>query len=250
MNICITGVTSGIGKSLAKILIKKGNIVYGIGRKREVLEEMKNNFPGGKFLFSICDVEDPKDILNSKKEMEKSNFFPDVIILGAAVYKDDIKPFFNNEMFKKTISTNVFGSTNFIEIFLPEFLNRKKGQFIALSSIAAFKPNYRGIGYASSKAALSMTFRGLDIAYRNKNIYFLNIYIGPVDTPMWQGKKSILVAKPEYIAEKICKIIKTKKSQSFIPFLSTTMFKILRYLPDKYYAGLAQGYKDNLSKKI
>lgn len=246
MNICITGVTSGIGKSLTNILIKKGNVVWGIGRKKEILEEMKKKFPQARFLYSVCDVENIDDVKKIKKEMEKIDFFPEVIILGAAIYKDDIKPEFDNQMFRKILSTNLFGSTNFIEVFLPWFLIRKKGQFIALSSIAAYKPNYRGIGYASSKAALSMTFRGLNLAYNDKNIVFSNIYMGPVDTPMWQGKKSILVAKPDYVAEKICKVIITKDLQTFIPFLSTTMFKILRYLPDKYYAGLAEGYKKSI----
>ncbi len=244
MNICITGVTSGIGEALTKYLVKEGNVVYGLARRKELLQKMKESFPEGRFFYDVCNVENYSEVLRSKKRMEKSGFFPEVIILGAAIYEDDINPIYNYELYKKIFSINLFGSTNMIEAFLSDFITRKKGHFIVISSISAFRPYINSIAYSATKAAISMTFRGFDLNYRNKNIYFSNVYLGPVDTSMWKGKKSFLVAKPDKIAKNIASVIKTRKSTYFFPFLSTSIFKLTRILPDNIYVFLTGAFRD------
>lgn len=240
MNILITGASSGIGKSLSEYFVKEGSVVFGVARRKELLQEMKNKLPKDKFFFEVCNVENFSEVQKLKNKIEKVGFIPDVIILGAAISINDINPSFNRENFEKTFSVNLFGAMNFVEAFLPDFLKNNKGHFIALSSIAAFRPSYRGVSYPASKSALSLSFRSLDIIYRKKNVYFSNIYLGPVETQMWEGKKSFLVASPEKVAKDIAKIIKTKKSSSFIPFFSTFLFRISRLVPDKIYSFISE----------
>ncbi|MDP3026140.1 MAG: SDR family NAD(P)-dependent oxidoreductase [Nanoarchaeota archaeon] len=242
MNICITGASSGIGKALTEHLIKEGHIVWGIARRKNILEELKKGLPKNKFFFGVCDVRNIQEIIKTKKEMEKNNFFPDIIILGAGVSLNDLKPRYNLETYKKIFSVNLFGAINFIEIFLPDFLKIGKGQFIALSSISAFRPSFRGVAYPASKAALSLTFRGLNLNYKKQGIYFSNIYLGPVKTNMWEGKDSFLVSDPKKIAKSISRVIKTKRLIVFIPFLSTFIFRVSSLIPDRIYALLSERF--------
>ena len=235
MNILITGASSGIGKSLVEHLTKKGNIVWGIGRRKE-------SFPIRNFTYSSRDVQDIRQLKSLKTKMDKSGFHPDVIILAAGIFNNDLSPSFSIEKFKETFNVNLFGGLNVISLFLPEFLRKRSGQFIALSSISAFRPNKNGIAYPSSKSALSLAFRGLDLEYRKKGVCFSNIYLGPVNTSMWEGKKSFLVITPEKAAKLISKTIKTKKSNSYLPFLSTSLFKISRIIPDKLYSYLSENF--------
>jgi short-subunit dehydrogenase len=241
MNICITGASSGIGEALTIHLLEKGNVVWGIARRKEMLENIKRKYPK-KFFFDVCNVEKTSEVLKTKKKMEKNNFFPDVIILGAGIALNDLIPSYNYDLYKKIFSINLFGAVNFIDIFLPDFLKKGKGHFIALSSVSAFRPILRGIAYPASKSALSLTFRGFDLAYKKRNIFFSNIYLGPVKTAMWDGKESFLVSNPKKIAESISKVIKTKKSTIFIPFFSTFLFRIGRLIPDKIYTALSENY--------
>jgi len=243
MNVCITGASSGIGRALTDNLIKKGHIIWGVARRKEILENMKKSYPQGKFFYGVCNVKNLREVLKTKKIMEKEEFYPDLIILAAGVSENDLEPSFNLKSFKETFSINLFGGINFIDAFLPDFIKKGKGQFIGLSSIAAFRPNLRGIAYPASKSALSLAFRGFDLAYRKRNIYFSIIHLGPVKTPMWEGKDSFLVISPEKIAEKISKVIITKKSVSYMPFSSTFLFRLTRPLSDGVYAKLGESIK-------
>jgi len=242
MKILVTGASSGIGKALSEYLANRGDIVWGIGLQKEKLEEIKKSLKQKNFKYNLCNVRQVSEVLKTKAIMEKSGFFPDVIILAAGISKDDINPL-DFKRYREIFSVNLFGALNFVDTFLPGFIRRGSGQFIALSSIAAFRPNKRGVGYPASKAALSLTFRGLDLKYKEKNIHFSNIYLGPVATSMWEGGKSFLVEKPENAARKIAKVIKTKKNISFIPFLSTFLSRVSLLIPDRIYSSLAEKIK-------
>ncbi|MEK6906417.1 MAG: SDR family NAD(P)-dependent oxidoreductase [Nanoarchaeota archaeon] len=248
MKVCITGASLGIGKALTEYFIKKGDFVFGISRKEGNLKKLKVKL-GNNFTYQKCDVRNFDEVLHLKKKMDRLKFHPDVIICCAGIFKNDISPEFNINNYKETFNINLIGTINFIEVFLPDFLKKKNGQFIALSSINAFRPNLKSISYPASKAALSMTFRGFDLVYREKGVYFSNIYLGPVDTSMWDGKKSFLVTDSKVIAKKIYKVTKTQKPVYFMPFFSTFLFRVSWLIPDKLYSYISEKIIKNGNKK-
>jgi tartrate/fumarate subfamily iron-sulfur-dependent hydro-lyase beta chain len=56
-----------------------------------------------------------------------------------------------------------------------------------------------------------MAMRGLDSAYRKKGVIFSNVYLGPIATEMWEGKKNFLIATPQKAAAFIGRLLKNKK---------------------------------------
>ena len=177
MNICVTGASSGIGCELVKQLIKDGHSVWGIARRGNLLEELKKELgTDSSFLYSVCDVSVESEVIRVAHEMEEKAFSVDAIILAAGVFSNDISDGLDYGLFKEMMGVNLYGSLNFVNIFLPKFLKQGFGQFVALSSTTALKPSLRGIGYPAGKAALGMAFRGLDLAYRPRNIIFYDIF--------------------------------------------------------------------------
>lgn len=241
MKICVTGASSGIGRELVKQLVKDGHTVWGIARRENLLNDLKKQL-GDQFFYTACDVSDQNEVLKISQGMGKIEFFPEVIILAAGAFLNDINPELNYEIFKKAMDVNLYGSLNFVNVFLPKFLQRNSGQFIAISSITALKPSLRGIGYPASKAALGIAFRGLDLAYRKKKIIFSTVYLGPVATEMWNAKKSFAVVNKEQIALAIKKVMKTKKSVYYIPFWPTLISR-LSFLPDHWYIALTELFR-------
>ena len=242
MDICITGASSGIGKELATQLIKNNHRVWGIARNKDLLEGLKNGLSSDNFYYTASDASKREEVFSAFQDMEKNKFFPEIIILAAGVFLDDINPVFNYGILQKNIDTNLYGAMNFVDIFLPKFLKRKSGQFIAISSTAALKPSLRGIGYPASKAALGIAFRGLDLAYRKQNIFFSVIYLGPVATRMWDAKKSFIVSDTKQIASAIKKVMRAKKAVYYIPFWSTLISR-LSFLPDSWYIALTELFR-------
>lgn len=74
MKIFITGVSSGIGKTLTTELIKIGHEVWGIARRQEELEDLKNNLNSANLYLSRCDIESLDDMKKVADEMKSKKF--------------------------------------------------------------------------------------------------------------------------------------------------------------------------------
>ena len=236
--ICITGSSSGIGKALTLELLSQGCTVIGLARRKEKLIEIENETSDNLFVPYAIDVKNSQEIIELKNNLFEKNIIPDVIICAAGMHVYDTEPY-NSKLIRETMETNFFGSMNMVDAFLPVFLEREKGHFIVLSSIAASKPNLRGISYSASKAAISMAFRGLNLKYSKLRINFSVVCLGPVETTMWEGKKSFLVTTPQHVSKKIIGLLNKPKTIIYVPFLSTTLSRISSLIPDDWYARLS-----------
>lgn len=236
--ILVTGVSSGIGRALCLELLQKNYKVIGLARREDKLLEIKKDF-GDNFLPFVADVSNASRLREIREKLATINSLPEVVICNAAVFEQDTMPTFNLEKVRENIEINYFGVMNCVETFLPTFLEKKHGHFLVTSSISAFKPSGKGVGYGASKAAIGMSFRGLDVRYKEEGVRFSTIYLGPVFTTMWEGKKSFVVAEPKTIAEKITKVLDKPKSVRYMPFLSTTLSRISLLIPDILYAKLS-----------
>lgn len=239
MRILITGASDGIGRALAKQLSADGHLVWGVARRKELLERLQSEIGADKFLFSTCDVGNEDQSKSVLKEMKQKDFLPEVVVLNAAAFLNDADPQYNHSLLVKTFQVNVFGALFWIEAFLPDFLKRGSGKFIAISSVAAYRPNPKSISLSASKAALSMAFRGLRLRYKKENVGFSNVYLGPVATglvPVWSsagGKPRYpFVLTREKAAEKIAGILNKKAGDYWVPFFTTLIFRLSLFLPD------------------
>lgn len=250
MKIFITGVSSGIGRGLVKLLIKEGHEVWGVARRENELELLKSEIGSDSFFYSICNISLVSDIERTRSQMRTKNFLPDIVVLNAAAFIEDAIPQFNYHIFEEVFKTNVFGALKWVDLFIEDFLKRDSGQFIAISSTSAFRPNFSRVSYSATKAAISMAFRGLNLRYRRDNIFFKVIYFGPIATPMSihvkrdnDGKivsKNFFVAEPEDAVHAIIKAINSGKSEFYSPFISTTLFRLINFLPDSVFVVISR----------
>lgn len=206
-----------------------------MARRKNFLEDLSQELKSDQFNFRCCDISDQKELLKALDEMENQNFNPDVIILNAGILMNEQTPIYDTDIFSKTMETNFHSPMLLVTIFLEKFLKRGHGHFIAMNSTSALRPNQKSLSYSASKSALALSFRKLHETFQLKNIPFSTVYLGPVDTSMWDGRKSFLVPKPEKVALHIEKIIKSKKEISYYPPLSTTLFRLGNYLPDIFF---------------
>lgn len=229
--VLITGVSSGLGKHLTKEFMHNNYTVWGVGRRSIEEIELNCNLPDEKFHYSVCDVSNQDDIKAVYTKMIERDFIPDIVILNAATLENDISQDFNYRLFRKAYETNLFGAIKWVELFLPHFLVKRKGIFVAISSLSTYRAmNINKIGYPSSKAALNMAFESFRLQYASNGVRFITFCPGR----MIERNNSPLKITYAKAAKIIFGHLHNNKKRNIIdfPLLSSLIFKISRYAPD------------------
>src|SRR3989344_5546144 len=191
-NILVIWASTGIGRELVKELILQKYRVWGVARQMDALESLKNeiNQPDN-FYISQVDITKKESIIELTKEL-KTKFVPQIIIINAGTYQNDMNDNINPEITDQMIETNYKGAINCVHHLLP--ITSKNGQFITISSSYAFKGSaHEGAGYAASKAAISIAFESFYLKWsQNGGPMFTTIFFGPLDTDLRRNKGSHL----------------------------------------------------------
>lgn len=222
MNIVVVGASGGIGTALMRQLHDDGHNLFSISHRSDLSDAQ-------------CNITEQNAVCSTFEKILSGGFSPECIIVASGVFEDDLIPNYNRTLLNKNFDVNFFGVLNIVDAILPHFLSVGKGHIIALSSIAALRPNKRGIGYPASKAALSLAMRGFDLAFRHKGIAFSVVQVGPTRTNMWEGGESFLVTSPEKVAREISKLTNSRKTNLYTPFLSTILARVAQFVPDNLY---------------
>ena len=165
--ILITGASSGIGKTCADYLSKKGYIVYGTSRKASFPPTQSEN---GTPLLIQMDIRDETSIKKAVDHIIKQHKKIDVVINNAGygiagpVEETTIK------QAQEQLETNFFGAVRVSKMVLPLMRKQKDGLIINVSSIGGVMGlPYQGFYSASKYAleglseALRMEVKGLGI---------------------------------------------------------------------------------------
>lgn len=248
MHILITGASSGIGRALASELVAHGHRVWGVARRRDLLESLARQLGSEGFRWTAVDVLDPASVDVAVSQMRAVGFTPDAVVLNAGTFAEDLEPEYRYDTVQRVLATNVDGALIWVDRFLPEFRRRKAGQFVAVSSVSAYRPDTTSVAYSASKAALSMAFRCLRLRYRSSGVRFKTIHFGPVATaisPRYSRsadlqKKYWFVLTPAQAAHGIADVLTSWRDVFYIPFAITTVFRLMRVLPDRWFAAITE----------
>ena len=190
--VLITGISTGIGKSISEVLMGNDFFVIGSVRKKEDAAAIKEKFPD-KFDFIIFDVTDKVAIENSKKRVEdilkKNNSYLCSIINNAGIAMGGPFRYLDTEIFRKQFEVNYFGLINVTKTFLDLLIESNKyplkNKIINMGSISG-KRSYPFVGpYTSSKFALEGLTDSLRRELLIHNIDVVLIEPGPIKTEIW-----------------------------------------------------------------
>jgi len=160
----ITGGTGVLGTSMAKALAKAGANVAIIGRRKEAGEAVAEEIikAGGKAIAVQADVLKQEDLNTAKEKIISTYSTIDILINaaggnmpGATIAPD--KTFFDLDpkAFQQVVDLNLLGTVLPSQIFGEVMAAKKTGVIINISSMSAFRPITRVVGYSAAKAAVS-----------------------------------------------------------------------------------------------
>ena len=155
----VTGASRGIGKSTAEVFAREGATVIICGRKQHTLDEVAAEFKGlaGRVIPMVCHVgklEDLERLVNAtttefgKIDILVNNAATN-IAQGPAIEMDD-------GQFDKMVEVNLKSTYRLTRLVAPGMCKRGSGSIINIASIAGLRPQFHGLLYSMTKAALIM----------------------------------------------------------------------------------------------
>lgn len=237
--VLLTGASTGIGNEIARQLLAKKNIKLALVARRENL--LRENFSENENLLVIkCDVSN-KDEVNAAylKVIEKFNRI-DVAILNAGYSVRMPVENYNSEAAEKTFGANVFGIIYWVEKIIPDFMKRKSGIIVGVSSLADSKGYSKSGFYSASKAAATTYLEGLRTELNKYNVKVLTVRPGFVKTPMTDKNefKMPFMMNVDKAAKIIIEGIESEKRMIQFPWKLVIATRLIPLIPNWIYEKL------------
>jgi short-subunit dehydrogenase len=227
--IIIVGATSGIGKKMAELYIGKGHMVGITGRRLDLLQQIKQQFPQ-EVEYECFDVTEKENIRHIQSLIDKLNGL-DILVISAGT--GEVSKELDWKIDKRTIETNVNGFAEIANWTFNFFIKQDQGRLAVISSIGAVRGNSWAPAYNAAKAFQSTYFEGLAIKARRlkKNVSVTCIEPGFVNTKMAKGNKFFWVVPVEKAAGQIIKAIEKKKRKVYVSRRWWIIAKLLKWMP-------------------
>lgn len=235
----ITGASSGIGRSLAVELGRRGASLGLIARRAETLREIAGEVEGagGHALALPADVKDAGAVRAAADEVRGKFGRVDVLIANAGIGATTDARALRADEVANVINVNVLGAVNSVTAVLPEMVEQKSGQLVVISSLAAYRGLPKSGAYCASKAAVSAFFESLRVDLRGSGVGVTIIHPGFIKTPLTAGREAqmpYLMELDDAVLKIVRAIEKRKKSYAF-PWQLASIVRAAMLMPVPLY---------------
>ena len=182
--VLITGATSGIGKATAYRLAESKMQLIICGRRREVLDEIREDLSQLTPVISLCfDVSDNNQVIKAIESLPEDFQNIDMLInnAGNAHGLDKIQDG-NIDDWDKMIDSNVKGFLYVAKAVIPGMVKKSSGHIINIGSLAGREIYEKGNVYCATKHAVNAISKGMRIDLNKHNIKVSEINPGLVET--------------------------------------------------------------------
>jgi NAD(P)-dependent dehydrogenase (short-subunit alcohol dehydrogenase family) len=185
--VLVTGVTSGIGKAVARVFTEQGAAVVGTGRRNALGEALAADLhdKAGSFTFVAGDVARVSDCEAAVEATIQGHGRIDVLINNAAIAGEVVDTHeLREEQWDSVLDINLKGAAFCCRYAIPHMLARGAGLILNIASVAAVEAIAHQSAYNASKAALVQLTRSLAVEYVGTGIRANVILVGAVSTAL------------------------------------------------------------------
>ncbi len=244
----LTGASSGIGEALAVEIAKKGAVLGLAARREDLLKNLaeKCESVGGKARVFSCDVVDAEAVQKAADALREEFGRIDILIANAGIGGNDKETReFQPAAVKKVIDINLIGAVNSVYAVLPQMLERKNGQLVAVSSLAGFRGLPKSAAYSASKAGMTAFFESVRLDVQQKGVSVTIIQPGFIKTPLTSGRanKMPFLMELEEAIPLFLRAIENQKKFAAFPWQLASFVRLGRIFPAWLYDKIASGAK-------
>ena len=220
--ICVTGSTAGIGLATTKRFLKEGWHVIAMGRRSERLDELAKE-AGKRCLPLTVDVRNNADVLKAFASLPPPFASIDVLVNNAGSAQGvELAQNAVMENWETIVDTNIKGVMYCTSAVLSNFVAKRSGHIVNVSSIGATGNSYPGSNvYGASKSFVSKFSQNLRTDLHGTGVRVTVLEPGKVESEfalarfkgdakkasaVYEGFKSL---QPEDLADAIFYVVST-----------------------------------------
>ncbi len=222
----ITGVSRGIGRSVAQLLLDGGATVVGWGRTRPPLE-------APNFHFYSVDIRRHEAVERAARRLLDTFGKVDFLINNAGLGFFGPIETMTPEQWHHMFDVNVHGMFYCIKALVPAMKQRRRGHIVNVSSIAGLDGIARAAGYCATKFAVTGLSASLFRELRDDGIKVTAVHPGSTRTRFFDNVPGLeahdYMMDPDEVALQIVRALDT--SENFV--INSIVFRPLRLGPDE-----------------
>ena len=189
----ITGASRGIGAAIAEKFSSQGvNVAIIYNGNEAAASTVKENAEknGVKAEIYKCNVANAEECKETVKAITESFGGIDILVNNAGITRDNLLISMSEEEFDDVININLKGCFNMIKACGRNFIKKKYGKIINVSSVSALLGTAGQVNYSSSKAGVIALTKVTAREFASKNVCCNAIAPGFVTTDMTKDLQS------------------------------------------------------------
>jgi dehydrogenase/reductase SDR family protein 4 len=188
----VTGASRGIGRSIAEAFAREGAKVVICGRKQDTLYVVARAI-GPAAVPIVCHVGRSEQIQSLVTQVTRELGRIDILVNNAGTNVAQAPCLeIDDGMFDKMIEINLKSAFRLTQLVAPGMCERGSGSIINIASISGVRPQFEGLLYSMTKAALIMMTQSYALELGPKGVRVNAIAPGLVQTTLsayyWQDE--------------------------------------------------------------
>lgn len=202
-NVVITGGSSGIGFSIARLLLSKGAYLHLIARSKDNLIKSQSdlnalNKESRVFVYSV-DLKNKNLVEDTINDIGRT-YGIDVIINNAGVEAYGKFEDLDDETLRHVFEVNYWGAVNATKVAIP-FIKRSSGNISFVSSVAGYLGACGYVSYAPTKFALTGFAECLRMEMKPFDVSVNIVFPPDTDTNMYAREKKFQIPEAKALSK-------------------------------------------------
>lgn len=211
----VTGGSRGIGRAIARQLTKDGCLVAILyaGNEQAAGEAIA---VGDCVLAIRCDVADEQQVIAAVKQVKEQLGSIDILVNNAGITRDGLCMRMSDADWSQVINTNLSGAFYTIKAVSPDFIRRRSGRIVNISSASGVIGNAGQANYSAAKAGMIGLTKAVSKELAPRGITVNAVAPGFIETDMTKAMSEQTldlalkavplsrIGQPEDIASAVC----------------------------------------------